>query len=258
MKIIQDKKEFLKFYDKLYELEKDELFFISLSARNKYLTEEERLKYSLGRTEMFGREFIKGKDLELFDYTFKKLEALMSYKTTSNRSLIPEKALVVYFNINPTSSIKAVQVFIQEMQKEMYSLINDLDKDNDTHRVYSRFKNAKSILNTQFQKYTSRKIFIDVDFDTKDFSIVTMLTEKLDENNVEYFVIETQGGFHVAIKRGTCSKYVNYMLYTSWVKNCDKIAKDIDKDNEVIINKNEMIPLPGTLQANHLVKLRES
>jgi hypothetical protein len=56
---IYDEEQIRKFVSTLSPLKKDEVYFVSMSARNKYLTDEERRTYDLGRTEMFARELIK-------------------------------------------------------------------------------------------------------------------------------------------------------------------------------------------------------
>ncbi len=62
-KFIQDKYELKRFYDFILpDLLPNEVYFVSLSARNKYLTTEERYDLSLGRTEMFERRIIKKKN----------------------------------------------------------------------------------------------------------------------------------------------------------------------------------------------------
>ena len=68
--MIEDRKHFEKFISKLPTLRMDEVSFISLSARNKYLTNEERLTLGLGRTEMFGREIA-------YENTVESLELVM-------------------------------------------------------------------------------------------------------------------------------------------------------------------------------------
>ena len=60
-KIVWSEEELKNFYDKVLArqpLLPNEVRYISLSVRNKYLTEDERANYCLGRSEMFAREFI--------------------------------------------------------------------------------------------------------------------------------------------------------------------------------------------------------
>ena len=72
MSLLYSKEELQKFINYLPQLEKDELWFCSMSARNKYLTEDERVKYDLGRSEMFAREFIFDTHIDNFLYVLQK------------------------------------------------------------------------------------------------------------------------------------------------------------------------------------------
>jgi len=120
--MIANKEQFDRFIDILPDLEKDEVYFVSLSARNKYLTEDERKEFSLGRTEMFSREIARDKS-GLY-YVMNKLKASLEYRRTKNGKEIPSKSLVVYANINPSSTIKAYQSFKQEMDKQIDNILD--------------------------------------------------------------------------------------------------------------------------------------
>jgi len=59
MQIIYDEDQVRQFHALLKPLVKDEVYFLSMSARNKYLTQEERELYNLGRSEMMSRKIVK-------------------------------------------------------------------------------------------------------------------------------------------------------------------------------------------------------
>ena len=143
MSLIIDVKEFDNFIDNVMpDLKADEVYFISLSCRNKYLTEDERKEYLVTNTEMFGRCVARSKE-QLRNYTMKKLEANLLYKTTKNGREIPKQGLVVYININPSSMVKAYFQFQNEMNRQIgeammaiknekipnYSFINIQDRE---------------------------------------------------------------------------------------------------------------------------------
>lgn len=245
--LLYSETELQEFIKLLPQLEKDELWFVSLSARNKYLNEEEREFYHLGRTEMFSREFIYETYLENFKYVLTMLEAQLTYRRTKSNQLFPEKAMITYFNLNPSSGISAYLDFQKEMNKELGDLVNGLEKNNDNERIYSRFKKCQSILKSSFQTEISRKIFLDVDFDTLDYAYVNDFTSFCDDNNIKYFVVSTKSGFHVCLKKETVK--CNFMKILSAL---DTSVKSKGK-GEVILNSNLMIPLPGTLQGGHEV-----
>ena len=74
-KIIYSEDELKWFFDHCVpSLKKDEVFFCSLSARNKYLTEEERETLGLGRTEMMSKTIIRHDSWERFLEHIHRLE----------------------------------------------------------------------------------------------------------------------------------------------------------------------------------------
>lgn len=254
MNFIYSEEELNYFVNLLPTLERDEVWFISLSCRNKHLIDEERKFYSLNRPEMFAREFIYETSLDKFKLVLEMLETSLLYRRTKSNQLFPEKAMIVYFNLNPSSGIKAFFEFQKEMNKEMELLVNGLEKNNNNEIFYNRFKRCMSILKSKFQTSTSRKIFVDVDFDIKKspigFEIIQGFISFCDSNNMKYFVIETKGGYHVCIKKET--------IHCNIQKVINELHSKVSKDGEVVFNKNEMIPLPGTIQAEFEVKIIKS
>lgn len=251
--MIKSECELREFINLLYDLERDEVFFVSLSARNKYLDADERIKYALSRSEMFSREFIYKRDYDSFKYVLEILKAALSYRRTGTGELYPEKAMIVYFNLNPTSTIKAYMEFQKEMNKEIAEYINDVAHGNNVDVRHKRFKNAVSILKSEFQKHPSRKIFLDVDFDTKNTNYLTLYTDFLQKNNIRFFVINTKSGYHVVLKKDTIPKGLN--IYSK-ITELDKQLKTVEPDKEIVLNKNLMVPLPGTMQGDHLVTIQ--
>jgi len=257
MNLIQDEKQFNNFVDNILpDLKNDEVYFISLSARNKYLTDEERDTYALGRTEMFSRQIAKSKE-QLKEYTMKKLGMSLLYKTTKNGLQIPEKALVVYININPSSMLKAYQLFQEKMNKEMNTIINALRNNKEPN--YDRTLIQKRLLMNCVQKSSGEKHYIDIDCDTKKPEVVESLTASLSNSKIEFHVIETQGGFHFLIKKDTIPtnkklKHLNIQKFN--LMRIIQAARDVDGEgNEIAINGNVMVPVPGSCQANFLVRM---
>jgi hypothetical protein len=253
--IIYDENAIKMFLSLLPELKGDEVRFVSLSARNKYLTDEEKLKYQLSKTEMFFRKIIRNDDH--FLNTIKKMDAIIpAYKTKSGLQM-PKKASVCYFNINPSSTIKAYNMFIHNMSKFQHELLMASLNSKCIDTMMTKMKRGDIEYLNCIQKSRGSKHFIDIDFDIdkhRDIDILNDFTDILFKENVVYYIIETHGGFHVLIKLNTLSNKFN--LYKH-IKHFDKIIKSKGK-GEVIINKNAMIPLPGTYQAGFKVKLHIS
>lgn len=238
--MIVDKAEFEKFYNILPELEKDELFFCSLSARNKYLSQEERDLYGLGRTEMFSREVCREKKHLYF--MFEKLQASLSYRKTKAGLTIPEKSLVTYMNINPSSAIKAFMLFQKEMNEEFYQIYSaSISKKQANYEATIRL--PQKLMNC-IQRCKSRRYFIDIDCDVDNLEIIYPIIEGLNNHGIIHYVIKTKSGFHILILKDSLKKeFKLHELISESNKNC----------KEVRFNSNEMIPVPGTLQAGALV-----
>ncbi len=245
--LIQDKSEFNKFINILPDLKNDEVYFISLSARNKYLNDEERKFYGLGRTEMFARNIIRRK--EDFEYVLSKLESSLQFKLTKNKQKIPEKALVVYININPSSMIKAYFNLANEMNKELLDI--NMALQNGKQPNYSGIHLLDRKLMNCIQIARSRKILIDIDFDVKedDDSIKDFVID-LSNRGIKYYVLKTKSGYHCLIDLASMKDKKFNLNF-----EVQKYHKSVCLHNgEVIINTNGMIPVPGTLQAEELVK----
>lgn len=255
--LVVDKEQFDKFVSILPSLQNDELYFLSLSARNKYLNEEERDFYQLGRTEMFGRLVVRNK--EDFDMKMDELSSKRLARKTRNGKYIPDKAMVCYANINPSSMIKAYEMFQNEMNKEVYAAFNA--EQNSKQANYESILRMDKVLMNCIQKARSRKVFIDIDMDTKNPEIFEKFKYALEDpdgdkfilTGPEFHIIETHGGYHFLIKNSTIPNGFNL---GKLVQDADKTAKTLD-NKEVVFNKNQMIPIPGTMQAGFLVKFKE-
>jgi len=119
---IWSEEELKKFINLLPNLEEGNIYFLSLSARKKYLTEEEREFFDLGRTEMFGRRLTSK---ENYIKTVKELDDFACNYTTRNEKIIPGKSLVFYANINPSSGLQAAEMFNNELNKLVFDSFFD-------------------------------------------------------------------------------------------------------------------------------------
>lgn len=268
MNLIKDITEFNKFIEILPELQNDEVYFISLSSRQKYLTKEERIEYSLGQTEMFGREIAQSKD-KLYSYTMKKLESNLYCKTTRNEKSIPEKSLVVYCNINPSSMIKAYFQFQKEMNRQISEITIGLQNNKQPNYSFVNIQ-IRELMNC-IQKSTGTKHYIDIDCDTKEENVLNYFRETFMKDYIKFYIIETKGGYHFLIKKDTLpEKYNLYSKIESGISLLEYIYENkyLEQDEEgnynyeevrlmvpeIKINNNAMIPVPGTMQSDHLVK----
>lgn len=234
----------------LTPLQNDEIYFISLSARNKYLTDDERKQYALNHTEMFAREIVT--EDNIWDYVFRKLDGTFKAKRTKTGLEFPEKALVTYVNINPSSAVKAIQQFKRDLAEAEENVMRKILLNGGTPNDYDFdfFKHAKSKLNNAYQRNTSRKIFVDIDVDTKDESILHHIVLPLTAMKATFTTIETRGGFHVMVKSES--------IKGNYVYNAIEKAKEVAGDGiEIAFNSNAMVPVPGTFHGGFLVRIRE-
>jgi hypothetical protein len=126
-KFIYDEEQVKRFYSLLSPLKDEEAYFLSMSARNKYLTEEERKEYNLGRTEMFARELVKEGSWEAFIRVLKSMQVSRGGYTSRGDVTLPDKCLVVYANINPRSGIKALKEFQEKTTQLMFDMLDKAD-----------------------------------------------------------------------------------------------------------------------------------
>jgi hypothetical protein len=248
LKLIHSEDEVRKFYALLPRLQDGGSYLISMSARNKYLTREERVEIDLGRTEMFAKKMVSKDTFESY------LRVLYSYETNkkavTSRSdvMIPSKCLVLYGNIYPSNNITAFQTF----------LTKSIEKLSVGDNRY--FNNIVSRLNTEVQKTKGYSKFVDIDMDfNKDVNLTNklfdMLFTKLKVRGKEgvldnVFVIETKSGFHILLDKN----YLGFN-YTTIVDEMNVLVRtNCGISSEVVVNRNGMVPIPGTIQADFRVK----
>jgi hypothetical protein len=255
-KIIYDEEELKKFFDILPPLKSTEVFFVSLSARNKYLTKELQTYYGLGRTEMFEKRIIRYRDWERLLRTLRKFETAAGSYLTKKGLNIPDRCITCYININPSDTLKAYKEFNQTMTEYMYELAHCATDNRDLDNISKRINKMDNLLMTCYQKNRGTKHFIDIDFDIPKsneifWEFISHFTYHLDDNNVKYHVIDTHSGYHVLLERDTVK-----FNFTELINPLNKKAKNL-YNSEVVLNKNEMIPIPGTLQGNYEVRFIE-
>ena len=249
MSLIVDRKEFLKFREFMPELERDEVYFLSLSARNKYLNDLERQEFDLGRTEMFSRQIAF--DKEGIELALNKMCADLKVRKTRNGSKIPEKCLVVYVNVHPSSTVKAYRRFSEQMDRHYEEAFLGVLNGSQATDMWIPFRRMNTSLMNHIQKSFSRKLMVDIDIDGEDMVESSKLVNEVElflgSHGIPRMVIKTQGGYHVLVASEHLGKTVP--LYQK-LKELDNLTT-----GEVKFNGNAMVPLPGTLQAGKLVTI---
>jgi hypothetical protein len=268
VKILADEEELKWFFDNVYpQLKPQEIIFLSLSARNKYLTDEEKDYYQLGSSEMFSKTIVREKDWNRFIRTIRKLECDERGYTTKNNLPIPSKCMVCYININPSNTLKALNEFNKVINEYMFELSNVAVNKLDSENIMNRLNKIDNNLLTCYQQATGTKHWIDFDLDVdKNWKIYEedVLKKWLEKKGIlTYFWIDTKSGYHLLISKEDLrfnpkeltdfikQGYGNWLIYEYHYD----IASEKLNSCEIIKNDNAMIPLVGCYQGEHIVRI---
>jgi hypothetical protein len=256
-KIVGDEEMLKSFLTHFPELVDDEVFFLSLSARNKYLTDAEREQFDLGRTEMFSRQVAY--DHEGILMAIARMEADLAVRKTRNGSDIPHHCLVTYFNVHPSSTIDAYTAFKAQLDHHYNETFKSVVHGKTAN--YEPFLRSRTHLMNHIQKSKSRRIYIDIDVDCSDekvaFDASLEVSKDVFECGIKHLRVQTQGGYHILIDR----EQLNTFNKSAGKSEKINLHMDIVSANklvepyggEVVFNTNAMVPLPGTYQAGKLV-----
>lgn len=193
--IIKDDQLLKDFINWLPELKDNEIYYICLFARNKYL--EDRSKLTADKCQL--KRFTSKKDF-LFD-KIKQLECeIGSYKQKGVS--IPQEALALYITPNPRDLIKATK----------NSLINFANLITDNHTNY----NPHQYVLSEIQKSCSRKVYFDFDFDGVEIDeIKNKLVNVINDNCLTY--VKTRGGFHLLVELDKVEKQYKTTWYQTFI-----------------------------------------
>ena len=266
--LIADIDELKWFYDNILpDLKQTEIYFLSLSGRNKYLTDEEKEYYQLGRNEMFSKSIVRERDWNKFFRKIRKLECNEEGYTTKNNLPIPSKCMVCYININPSNTLKALNEFNKVINEYMFELSNVAVKKLDSDNIMNRLNKIDNNLMTCYQKATGTKHWIDFDLDVdKNWKIYDeiVLKEWLTKKGiVTYFWIDTKSGYHLLVYKEDLKfnpqELIDFIRqgYGNWLFYEYNYEEAQEKLNscEIIKNDNAMCPIPGCYQGGHIVRV---
>ena len=189
--------------------------------------------------------------------------------------MIKRRYLIIYININPSDSRKALLEFNKTMADMCYIMTTSGDKE----LMGKNLNKVETILHNCYQKNRGSRTWIDIDCDIlKDCKIYESgIKETLKEREIEHYWIDTKGGYHLLLKVDTLSKWrtnpnelvedlkVEFLEWLSdntdykeitTINTKEKSGVIADEDFfEIKLNKNAMIPLPGTIQAGYPVTI---
>lgn len=223
--IIKDLNELNKFLEWLPELEENQKFYVSLLARKKWGYTE---GLSADKSQL--KRFTATKE-NLVD-KLRKLEVKLGEWKYKNIS-IDNRSLGVYITPNPRDMHKAGL----KTAKEIVSMVAD----------GKQIFNPQAIALNQIQ-VTGVKKYFDIDIDVHNNGValdhlldIIKREEVINMEAIEGNIVKTRGGFHVLVD---LAKVKNPK---TWYKRFQDI-KCLDFD--VTMNGDNMIPLPGCVQAD--------
>lgn len=277
--IVADEKEMEWFFNHIITPPRpEETYMICLSARSKKLTKEERKTFQLGRGEMMRTELIHRKGGQ-WNFSIYK-QAPYKYNCDENAMLTkagvpyPEKCLVCYAYVNPSDELDCVHDTFQFFNSIEHELLESYKKgskdgiDDHLEKLPKIFGHLRSCHATNI----SRRIWRDFDADvepiegmTKESAkkvVYTALVCSLNKfyGKGNYAIVDTAGGYHSLVKveamHSNPNDFIKDVQEQTFSSNGEPL-KVGSLCKEIILTKagSQFLPLPGTLQYGHLVKV---
>jgi hypothetical protein len=270
--------EFLKDIDELEwfwiyamgPLKPNEVYFISTAARNKRLNKAEREYFQVDGAEMWHKEIIAEDDFSRFLRGIRRCEANRLAYLTKGGMAYPDKALVLYVNIAPVDAYLAMISQIDQLLAFQRELADSALKNSGEGiaRAYRNIRHSHTTGQSVFARSFGGGDWVDIDSDIEGYdndrgwktiqAIRDFLYTEIGKGN--FMLIQTAGGFHWLIRKskladiGRKHKTDPAGVIIQFMTSC--FAPAGVTVNEIIKNKNGMIPLPGTVQYGcHVVKV---
>ena len=272
--LIYDEKQVRDFYERVissHEMTEFDTDFFCVAARKKYMTEEEREATRLGDTTLLEKTIIKKLSIDMFLNKLYKIDAGLDWLTSNNGTRIPRSCMVFYMNINHTNMIYALKSLKIDLAVLEGELLDCLNKKGSLENIGNKVKGINTLVLKAYQdpKNVADKVWVDVDFDIspENFSYeeIYKVMESLKFSKESFVVIQTRGGYHILINTSWVSNYNREYAksFPEGVKfdkkgilSVEKVIKGLEKAvtdkgfeaKEIVLNKNGMVPIPGTLQ----------
>lgn len=244
----------------------NESYLMCIGARNKNLTEEERLKYVLSRAEMLREQVVDAKR----GWCFAKFkEAVLRYEVphegliTASYLPYPPKSLVVYFYANPSDEVACsgdtLNYTMKLYTEALMAVVNSNFGQDFIDKIRASTHHQKSCHATN----TSRRIWTHFDFDLVDPCLMQRGVEAIRKAANELMgcgsavIISSANGLHVLVRKDALSK-LGAAIKNDPIKHFIQVAVAADdvfsKDDPPKKMQQDFVPLPGTMQYDsHLV-----
>jgi hypothetical protein len=211
------------FINSLPELEQNEVYFVILFARKKYVPNF----YHITNKETSVKRFVATKQ-NLFK-KLKQLECALGSYTTKSGVALPQEIFTVHINMNPRCQNKAA--------KQVAKNIIDISFASPQQTM-----NLHNMTLSELQTATSKKRYFDFDFDGVDINVLAPNILKFVNKDCVKF-LETRGGVHVIVEISKVEpQYTkSWFLNITSIEGCDKKC-----------SSDKTTPIPGSYQGGFM------
>jgi hypothetical protein len=226
-----DEEELKKFHSVILpQLGQDEVFYLMLGARNKYLNEEEKGIYNMNGSDMIRRVTVRSNDFEEFKDKVLDFCVPQGRYKDKNGLPLPLHSFTLYVTPNPRDSRRASVGIVQKITEGLLNANTPLRLEN--------------MVLSEIHKYSTNKVWIDLDVDPKEGDILSDVLNKIETilGETDSVTVKTRSGAHVLVKKETIHHSIKHTFY--------KEIKDLSDSmyGEVEFKGDTMLPVPGCAQ----------
>ncbi|MGN1190985.1 MAG: hypothetical protein ACI4SL_11400 [Candidatus Ornithospirochaeta sp.] len=241
------------FYDEIYapalQSEENLAFLMALAARDKYALPGEDYVMS-NRTEMLAREYTEHDDFDMFVAKLHHLVGNDYAYLDKNHKPIPEHLKVIYVSVNPVDLLSAYCLFTKKLAYRNEELLKSRNRPISAYTV-------NSLWTASMQTCPTARKWFDFDMDLKKDGLkpnefAPMVGETISNAfpDARFRLVVTHGGVHMLASNEKMSKDYNPQTITQRLN--DTFGSICD---EIKLNKNGLIPCPGTMQGGVMVRI---
>jgi hypothetical protein len=218
-------------------LGQDEVFYLMLGARNKYLNEDEKGKYNMNGSDMIRRVTVRSNRYEeLRDKVLDFCVPVGRYKDKNGLSL-PEHSFTLYITPNARDARRASVGVVQKITEGLLNPNTPLKLEN--------------MVLSEIHKNSTNKVYMDFDVDPKEGDDLDKVLETIygKLGGSYYVTVKTHSGAHVLLKKSTIDSAVKNTFYKDVQRVSDLMY------GEVEIKGDTMLPVPGCAQGGKVPRI---
>jgi hypothetical protein len=216
---------------------------------------------------MWHKEIIIEDDFDRFLRAIRRCEAnKLAYLTRAGLPF-PDKVLVLYTNIAPVDAYAAMNQQIDHLIRTQRELVDSILKNSPQgiEQAFGNIRHSHTTGQSVFARSFSDSDWVDIDSDIAElktpaeWAAVQRVKDFLYEEagRGHFMQIQTAGGFHWLIRKellaGIGRKHKTDPVNVIMTRMKAEFAAGGVAVNEIVKNRNEMIPLPGTVQYGECV-----